>query len=74
MSWGLLAALLSLPAMAMLLRWRQPAGSEVSAEQHAREMFKQAVAYPRRIEPSRPVTVVVRHRCGTHAEQTRKWV
>lgn len=72
MAW--VAAFVFLLAMAMLLLWRQPAGPEVSAEQHAREMFKQAVAYPRRIEPSRPVTVVVRHRCGTHAEQTRKWV
>lgn len=46
----------------------------LSAEQQAREEFKQGVAYPRRIEPTRPVTVVVRHRCGAHAEHTRKWV
>ncbi len=46
---------------------RRASGSEL-------EMFKQEVAYPRRIEPSRPVTVVIRHRCGSHAEQTRKWV
>ena len=48
----------------------EPDGVRRSCE----EMFKQGVAYPRRIEPSRPVTVVIRHRCGSHAEQTRKWV
>jgi hypothetical protein len=49
-------------------------GSAHEVRRSCEETFKQRVAYPRRIEPSRPVTVVIRHRCGSHAEQTRKWV
>ena len=51
----------------------------LTTEPQVRAVFKTAVAYPRRMKPSEPVSVRVAYRFGgggeaAHAEQTRKWV
>jgi hypothetical protein len=77
--WAGLGAALCLGLWLVLARVSSAPLAGLTAEQSAREVFKQRVAYPRRMEPATPLTLVVKHRCGgggkaAHAEQTRKWV
>ena len=77
------AALVAVASLALLVWWWSSSSSSLyaglTAEPQVREVFKTAVAYPRRMSPGTPITVLVKHRCGgggeaAHAEQTRKWV